>query len=71
VARSGGRWLLSRDLATVSLDDLVRVLGLSFEPGEGWPEPVRGVLEDFSGSGAELRARSLEQLLPDPKPQAQ
>jgi hypothetical protein len=32
---------------------------------------VRGVLEDFSGSGAELRARSLEQLLPDPKPQAQ
>ena len=70
VARSGGRWLLSRDLATVSLDDLVGILGLSFEPGEGWPEPIRGVLEELSGSGAELRARSLEQLLPDPNPQA-
>ncbi len=70
VARSGGRWLLSRDLETVSLDDLVGVLGLSFEPGEGWPEPVRGVLDELSASGAELRARSLEQLLPDPDPQA-
>ncbi len=70
VARSGGRWLLSRDLATVSLEDLVRVLGLSFEPGEGWPEPVRGVLGDLSASGTELRARSLEQLLPMPDPQS-
>ena len=70
VARSGGRWLLSRDLATVSLDDLVRVLGLSFEPGEGWPEPVRGVLGELSTSGTELRSRSLEQLLPAPEPQS-
>lgn len=66
VARSGGRWLLSRDLATVSLDELVEVLGLSFEPGEGWPEMVRGVLGEFSASGKDLRAQSLEELLPAP-----
>jgi len=66
VARSGGRWLLSRDLATVSLDDLVQVLGLSLEPGDGWPELVRGVLGDLSASGQELRSLSLEQLLPVP-----
>ncbi len=66
VARSGGRWLLSRDLAMVSLGDLVQVLGLSFEPGEGWPELVSEVLGELSASGVEIRARSLEQLLPAP-----
>jgi len=70
VARSGGRWLLSRDLATVTLGDLVNVLGLSFEPGEGWPEPVRGVLGDFSATGKDMRAVSLEQLLPGPGSQS-
>jgi membrane protein len=70
VARSGGRWLLSRDLAMVSLGDLVQVLGLSFEPGEGWPERVGEVLGELSASGEEVRARSLEQLLPVPNPQA-
>ncbi len=70
VARSGGRWLLSRDLAMVSLGDLVQVLGLSFEPGEGWPERVGEVLGELSASGEEVRARSLEQLLPVANPQA-
>lgn len=66
VARSGGRWLLSRDLATVTLGDLVQVLGLSWAPGEGWPERVGEVLGELSASGGELRARSVEQLLPAP-----
>jgi membrane protein len=66
VARSGGRWLLSRDLAMVSLDDLVEVLGLSFEPGDGWPETVGEVLGELSASGSDVRARSLDQLLPAP-----
>lgn len=66
VARSGGRWLLSRDLAVVSLGDLVQALGLSFEPGDGWHELVRDVLGELSATGVEMRARSLEQLLPAP-----
>lgn len=70
VARSGGRWLLSRDLAMVSLDDLVNALGLSFEPGEGWPDRVGEVLGELSASGETVRARSLEDLLPAPAAQA-
>jgi len=70
VARSGGRWLLSRDLAMVSLDDLVHALGLSFEPGEGWPDRVGEVLGELSASGEEVRARSLEHLLPAPAARA-
>jgi len=64
VARSGGRWLLSRDLATVSLGDLIQVLGLSYDPGDGWPDRVGEVLGELSASTGELRERSLEQLLP-------
>jgi membrane protein len=64
VARSGGRWVLSRDLATVSLGDLIEVLGLTFEAGDGWPDRVGEVLGELSASMGELRERSLEQLLP-------
>lgn len=63
VARSGARWLLSRDLSATSLEDLVRALGLSLEPGEGWPEPVPAILTELSATGAELRARNLSELL--------
>ena len=66
VARSGGRWVLSRDLATVSLGDLIEVLGLTFEAGDGWPDRVGEVLGELSASMGELRERSLEQLLPAP-----
>lgn len=70
VARSGGRWLLSRDLSTVSLGDLVRMLGLSFDPGEGWPADVQSVLDDYAASNKEAQVRSLEELLPQPDPEA-
>jgi membrane protein len=63
VARSGTRWLLARDLTATSLEDLVRALGLSFEPGEGWPAPVPEILGELSATGAEMRGRSLSQLL--------
>ena len=66
VVRSGGRWLLSRDLETISLDDMVRALGQSLEPGEGWPAPVTGILKELSASGSDIRARSLEALLEPP-----
>ncbi len=68
VARSGGRWLLSRDLSTVNLGDLVRMLGLSFDPGDGWPDDVQSVLGDYAASTREARTHTLEQLLPQPDP---
>ena len=64
VARSGGRWLLSRDLSGVTLDDLVRALGMALEAGDGWPEPVRALLGDLAAVGADLHGRSLAELLP-------
>ena len=63
VTRSGTRWVLSRNLDSVSLEELVNVLGLSLDPGEGWPEPVPAVLRELSATGVDMRRRSLAQLL--------
>lgn len=67
VVRSGTRrWVLSRDLATVTLMDLVRTLGLSLNPGAGWPPAVAAAVAALAEAGAEPGSRSLAELLDQP-----
>ena len=63
VARSGRRWVLARDLSSVSLDDLITALGHSLDTGKGWPAPVSGLMRDLAATGAVMRRNSLDQLL--------
>jgi membrane protein len=71
VVRSGAsRWVLARDLATVSLNDLVRALGLSFEPGAGWSESVAAGVGVLARAGEEPGSRSLAEILDRPSPEA-
>ena len=67
VVRSGTRrWVLSRDLASVTLMDLVRTLGLSLNPGAGWPPAVAAAVAALAEAGAEPGGRSLAELLDQP-----
>ena len=62
--RSGGsRWVLGRDLETVSLDDLMRALGLALAPGEGWPAGIARIVDDLARAGEEPGRRSLAEVL--------
>ena len=40
IRRRGGGWVLSRDLAQVPLDRLLKDLRLTWEPGSAWPEEI-------------------------------
>ncbi len=62
VARSGSRWLLAQDLSLVTLQDLMSCLKLTFNPGEGWPEPVRQAVGLLAEAGAEVGSTSLADL---------
>lgn len=67
VVRAGtGRWVLSRDLAGVTLNDLVRVLGLSMAPGEGWPEEITAAVGELSQAGEQPGQRTLAEVLEKP-----
>ena len=59
----GGRWVLSRDLSSASLSQLVTALGLAMEPGEGWPEQVRAAIAGLAAAGAEAGSVPLAELL--------
>lgn len=61
-----GRWALSRDLATVTLSDLVRVLGLSMTPGAGWREEVAATVSDLAKAGEGPGQRTLADVLETP-----
>jgi membrane protein len=62
--RSGGsRWVLGRDLETVSLGDLIRALGLALAPGEGWPAGIAQVIDNLAQAGGEPCRRSLAEVL--------
>lgn len=64
VARAGaGRWVLSRDLAVVTLSDLLRALRLSFEPGEGWPDEVAAAIEAVAQAADKSGQTSLAEIL--------
>jgi membrane protein len=62
--RSGAhRWVLGRDLSAVTLEDLVRVLQLSLDPGEGWPDHVTRSVETLARAASEPAHRSLAEIL--------
>jgi membrane protein len=61
--RTGSRWLLSRDLSAVTLDDLMRDLRLTLEPGEGWPEPIHALASSLDDAAGDQRARPLSEVL--------
>lgn len=64
VVRSGlRRWVLARDLSTVTLNDLIDLLGLSLEPGRGWPETVLTATRDLAAVRAERGRQSLAEIL--------
>jgi membrane protein len=71
VVRSGAsRWVLARDLTTVTLNDLVWALGLSLEPGAGWPKEVAAAVVALARAGAEPGGRSLAEILDAPATEA-
>ena len=55
--------MLSRDLASATLNDLVAALGLSLEPGQGWPEQVAAPVALLSEAGAEPGKMTLAEAL--------
>jgi membrane protein len=59
----GTRWALIRDLRAVSLADLMRVLLLRIDPGEGWPGRPAAVVQQLRGAIMPNFERSLEELL--------
>ncbi|MBL6928059.1 MAG: YihY family inner membrane protein [Rhodospirillales bacterium] len=65
-------WVLVRDLVSVSLYDLMRLLGLALEPGEGgsdgvaWRSQLTGRLVDLSELQKSAAAVSLRDLLDSP-----
>ena len=72
VARSGTRrWVLGRDLAVVTLADLGRVLQVSLEPGQGWPEYATRAVGALARAGAEPAGRSLAEILDHPPEEPQ
>jgi membrane protein len=60
---SGGRWVLSRDLAHASLRDLMVSLDLTLNPGQGWPDSIGDVIESLSTLGDKMMERPLAELL--------
>lgn len=59
VSRSGGRFLLARDLTSASLEDLLRALDLDLNPGDGWPEGVEIIVAEAAEVGTGIRGKSL------------
>ena len=63
-ARSvGGRWILARDLTSLSLGDLARLLNLHLDPGEGWPKAATYTVDGLLQAGRMQLERSLADLL--------
>ncbi len=64
VERSGGsRWLLSRDLETVTLGKMSEAIGLGLDPGQGWPGAAEAAVHGLAEAGAHQLDRTLEELL--------
>lgn len=68
VVRSmGGRWVLSRDMAAMSLGDLAELLGLGLEPGKGWPKPAGHAIATLAEISRQQLDISLQELLELPE----
>ena len=64
VARGGrSHWVLSRDLSRVTLNNLIRVLGLSLRAGDDWPDHVIQAIAEVESAGAERGNVALADLL--------
>jgi membrane protein len=63
ISRSGGRFFLARDLTAASLEDLLRALQLTLDPGEGWPEGVEAIVAEAGEVGASVKGKSLAALI--------
>ena len=64
VARSlHGQWILARDLARVSLRELLTDLGLGLDPGRGWPESAGSAAAVLDRAAAGETARPIGELL--------
>lgn len=59
----GSRWLLARDLSTLSLGELSQGLNLDLEPGDGWPPAAEKAVTGLVEAGSDHLALSLENLL--------
>ncbi|WP_419905630.1 YihY family inner membrane protein [Kiloniella sp.] len=58
-----GRWVLCRDLATVSLGDLLRELDLNYAPKRNWPDGVESALKTLEDTPIDIRDKSLKEIL--------
>ena len=63
ISRSGGRWFLARDLTAASMEDLLRALELTLEPGEGWPDGVEDIVTAAGELGSGVKGKSLAALI--------
>jgi membrane protein len=57
-----GRWVLARDLGTVTLADLAETLRLDMTPGAGWPPEVQAAVDAVVTAARPQMARSLADL---------
>ena len=62
-----GRWILSRDLHSVALDELLGVLDLDVSPGDGWYPPAQAVVQKIADTNAPVLQRDVAALLIEAK----
>lgn len=58
-----GHWLVGRDLTAVTLSELIDALGMSLEPGQGWPPPAAEAMRALAAASDEVRRRPLAEVL--------
>ncbi len=58
-----GRWVLCRDLETITLGDLLRELDLNYTPKRNWPDGVEGVLKTLEDSPVDIRDKTLKEIV--------
>ncbi len=57
-----GRWVLGRDLDTVTLADLAETLGLNPDPGDGWPPVAQAAADAVAAAARGEMSRSLTEV---------
>jgi len=63
IARTlGGRWILARDVGTVTLADLAEHLGLDPTPGDDWPPAAQTATDAVAAAAQPQMARTLAEV---------
>ncbi|MHA1600593.1 MAG: YihY family inner membrane protein [Alphaproteobacteria bacterium] len=63
IARTlSGRWVLGRDVATITLNDLAELQGLDPAPGEGWPPAAQAAADAVTAAGQAEMSKTLVDL---------